>query len=70
MKYRLRIKQTCRVQREIEIEVEAASLAQAIASQSADDDPPYDDPRWVEYPDLVSSEVEDASARVTERLSR
>jgi hypothetical protein len=60
MKYRIRVKQECRVLREIVIEVEAESLAKAIADQEADDDPAYDDPRWVEYPNRICSEVEDA----------
>ena len=59
-KFKLTVAQTCRAVREIEVEVQARSLKQAIAKQHErlmDGGPDFEDPGWVTYWDLIDENV-------------
>ena len=59
--HKLRITQVTRVERSIEIEVEAGTLQEAIELQQESDAPSAGDPRWkTDRDELMNEEVEAA----------
>lgn len=56
----LKITQGIRLTREITVQVEADSLDEAIKKQNETDSPAWEDPRWIDHPDLMHEEVTEA----------